>query len=112
MIFPNRTYDIIYADPPWMERGGGKIKRGADRHYRIDDAGKRAQGTTGFIALRTKHSEKPDEMRRMTERVSGFPGCREIELFAREQQNEWECWGNDLEGLKKSAREWAMREEQ
>ena len=23
----------ILADPPWMERGGGKIKRGADRHY-------------------------------------------------------------------------------
>lgn len=21
------------ADPPWMERGGGKSKRGADRHY-------------------------------------------------------------------------------
>lgn len=21
------------ADPPWLERGGGKIKRGADRHY-------------------------------------------------------------------------------
>ena len=26
-------YDIIYADPPWNESGGGKIKRGADRHY-------------------------------------------------------------------------------
>ena len=26
-------YDIIYADPPWKESGGGKIKRGADRHY-------------------------------------------------------------------------------
>ena len=26
-------YKTIYADPPWMERGGGKIKRGADRHY-------------------------------------------------------------------------------
>lgn len=26
-------YQTIYADPPWMERGGGKIKRGADRHY-------------------------------------------------------------------------------
>ena len=26
-------YRTIYADPPWMERGGGKIKRGADRHY-------------------------------------------------------------------------------
>ena len=22
-----------YADPPWPERGGGKVKRGADRHY-------------------------------------------------------------------------------
>ena len=23
----------IVVDPPWLERGGGKIKRGADRHY-------------------------------------------------------------------------------
>tara|TARA_R110000803_G_C11780113_1_gene296492 strand:+ start:66 stop:596 length:531 start_codon:yes stop_codon:yes gene_type:complete len=28
-----KKYDIIYADPPWNESGGGKIKRGADRHY-------------------------------------------------------------------------------
>lgn len=26
-------YRTIYADPPWKERGGGKCKRGADRHY-------------------------------------------------------------------------------
>ena len=26
-------YRVIYADPPWPEYGGGKIKRGADRHY-------------------------------------------------------------------------------
>jgi N6-adenosine-specific RNA methylase IME4 len=26
-------YRTILADPPWNERGGGKIKRGADRHY-------------------------------------------------------------------------------
>jgi N6-adenosine-specific RNA methylase IME4 len=26
-------YKTILADPPWLERGGGKIKRGADRHY-------------------------------------------------------------------------------
>lgn len=26
-------YRCIAADPPWNERGGGKIKRGADRHY-------------------------------------------------------------------------------
>lgn len=26
-------YKTIYADPPWPESGGGRIKRGADRHY-------------------------------------------------------------------------------
>jgi N6-adenosine-specific RNA methylase IME4 len=26
-------YQTITSDPPWLERGGGKIKRGADRHY-------------------------------------------------------------------------------
>lgn len=26
-------YATIYADPPWAESGGGRIKRGADRHY-------------------------------------------------------------------------------
>ena len=28
-----KKYKTIYADPPWKESGGGKIKRGADRHY-------------------------------------------------------------------------------
>jgi len=31
--FPERKFRTIYVDPPWYERGGGKIKRGADRHY-------------------------------------------------------------------------------
>lgn len=26
-------YKTMLIDPPWNERGGGKIKRGADRHY-------------------------------------------------------------------------------
>ena len=26
-------YRCVLLDPPWAERGGGKIKRGADRHY-------------------------------------------------------------------------------
>lgn len=30
-----RKYKTIYIDPPWQERGGGKIKRGADRHYSL-----------------------------------------------------------------------------
>lgn len=28
-------YRTIMADPPWMEQGAGKIKRGADRHYAL-----------------------------------------------------------------------------
>ena len=28
-----KKYKCILLDPPWPERGGGKIKRGADRHY-------------------------------------------------------------------------------
>ena len=27
------SYACILVDPPWNETGGGKIKRGADRHY-------------------------------------------------------------------------------
>lgn len=29
---PN-AFRTVNLDPPWLERGGGKIKRGADRHY-------------------------------------------------------------------------------
>ena len=28
-----KKYRTIYLDPPWPEQGGGKVKRGADRHY-------------------------------------------------------------------------------
>lgn len=28
-----KHYKTIYMDPPWFEAGGGKIKRGADKHY-------------------------------------------------------------------------------
>lgn len=26
-------YHCVAADPPWLERGAGQVKRGADRHY-------------------------------------------------------------------------------
>ena len=28
-------YKTLYSDPPWYEAGGGRIKRGADRHYKL-----------------------------------------------------------------------------
>lgn len=31
----DKKYKTIYIDPPWEEKGGGKIKRGADRHYNV-----------------------------------------------------------------------------
>ncbi len=170
-------YKTIYADPPWMERGGGKIKRGADRHYplmttkeicalpveQIADAdgchlylwttnnflpdalevvkawgfeyvtlitwqkdrqglgqyyrgitehcifartkkvlpyktedGKRQQGLTGFYAPKSRHSEKPLEMRRMIEKVSYAP---RVELFARQACEGWDAWGNEIESV-------------
>jgi N6-adenosine-specific RNA methylase IME4 len=35
ITFPDKKYKTIYADPPWPEYGGGKIKRGADKHYSL-----------------------------------------------------------------------------
>lgn len=42
---------------------------------------------------RSRHSRKPDEVRRMIELAS--PGPR-IELFARERFRDWDAWGNEL----------------
>lgn len=167
-------YKTIYADPPWNESGGGKIKRGADRHYplmktkdiidmsafigsisednchlylwvtnnHMQDGldvmeawgfkyktcitwtkdriglgqyfrgmtehclfgvkgnipykmldGKRQQGVTGFYEKRREHSVKPEQMRTMIERVSYPPF---IELFAREEFDGWDSWGNEV----------------
>jgi N6-adenosine-specific RNA methylase IME4 len=30
-----RHVRTVVADPPWLERGGGRIQRGADRHYSL-----------------------------------------------------------------------------
>lgn len=170
-------YRTILADPPWMERGGGKIKRGADRHYplmptkeikvlgqqvqaiaapschlylwvtnnflpdglevmaawgfryvtkitwvkegqpglgqyfrgitedclfgvrgnlpyKLDGFGRRAQGTTAFGAPRGRHSEKPERMYELIERVSYGPY---LELFARTKRPGWDSWGNEID---------------
>jgi len=33
--FPDANFRTIYADPPWPEYGGGRIRRGANRHYAL-----------------------------------------------------------------------------
>lgn len=32
-LFGRRDVRTVSLDPPWDEKGGGKVKRGADRHY-------------------------------------------------------------------------------
>lgn len=176
---PPHTYKTIYADPPWFERGGGKIKRGADRHYSLMktediknlpvaeladpegchcylwatnnhlkeafevleawgfeyvtlitwtkdrvglgqyfrgktehclfgttkkrlpykvENGKRQQGVTGFWEPKREHSQKPEYMRQMIEKVSYGP---RIELFAREEHPGWDVWGDGIEKAEK-----------
>ena len=84
--------------------GLGQYYRGITEHclfattkkrlpYKVID-GKRAQGVTGFCEPKTIHSRKPFRMRKMIELVSYAP---RIELFAREEFDGWDCWGNEIE---------------
>jgi N6-adenosine-specific RNA methylase IME4 len=88
----------------WMkDRAGlGQYFRGMTEHclfgvrgslpYQLTEDGHRLQGVTGFFeAPRGEHSVKPEEMRRMAERVS--PGPR-LEMFARRPADGWDLWGN------------------
>lgn len=42
MVSTRPPYRAVLLDPPWPERGGGKVKRGADRHYVLAANGLRA----------------------------------------------------------------------
>ena len=82
--------------------GLGQYFRGQTEHclfgvrgnlpYKIYD-GKRQQGRTLVLAPRTKHSRKPEDMRKMIEKVSYTPY---INLFAREHLTGWDVWGNEV----------------
>ncbi len=47
-----------------------------------------------IISPRRRHSQKPDEVRQRI--VELFGDLPRIELFAREQANGWDCWGNEV----------------
>lgn len=44
--------------------------------------------------MRTKHSAKPEEVRKRIEDM--FPTQNKIELFARQEVDGWDCWGNEV----------------
>lgn len=175
---PQKTYQIIYADPPWDYKGqkqhngkGGKETGGAESHYptvKLDDlkalpvssiadkdclifmwtssphlnqaidlmtawgfgyatvafiwnkekpnpgfytmseceiclVGKKgkipsprgARNVRQFLSeKRSRHSAKPDEVRQRIYKM--FPSQSKIELFAREANENWDHWGNEL----------------
>lgn len=84
--------------------GLGQYYRGLTEHcifattpkrlpYKTID-GKRAQGRTGFVSPKREHSRKPEEMREMIELVSYAPRA---EIFAREQRDGWDSYGNETD---------------
>lgn len=51
----DKQYGCIVADPPWPEVGGGKIKRGADRHYPVMKVSEIAALPVGLVAAKDSH---------------------------------------------------------
>jgi len=50
-----------------------------------------------IFAPLTRHSEKPNEVRKkIVDLVGDLP---RIELFARQKVDGWDCWGNEVEGV-------------
>jgi N6-adenosine-specific RNA methylase IME4 len=47
-------------------------------------------------ATRGKHSEKPNEVRQRIVEMFGDE-LPKVELFARENYNGWDAWGNEVE---------------
>ena len=45
---------------------------------------------------RERHSKKPDEVRKRIEEM--FPTQKKLELFAREKNDGWDYWGNEVVG--------------
>ena len=73
------------------------VARKGSRHGNpFGQGGRHAQATEGtwFQWERGRHSEKPDAIFDLAERLS--PGPR-LEMFARERRLGWDAWGNEVE---------------
>lgn len=53
---------------------------------------KRGKYTTVFREQSTKHSKKPICVYQMLDEL--FPDSKKLELFARNEYKDWDCWGN------------------
>ena len=60
----------------------------------MPDINMRGKYTTIFSEKSTYHSKKPEFAYKMLENM--FSNSTKLELFAREERNGWDCWGNEV----------------
>jgi len=84
--------------------GMGYYFRGATEHIIFGVKGKKLcnnKSTKNIIFNRQRqHSRKPDSVKDMIINCSG--DLPKIELFAREESKDWDCWGNDTKKFNKN----------
>ena len=54
----------------------------------------RGKYTTVLREMSTKHSKKPECAYQMIENM--FPQAKKLELFARNERKDWDCWGDEV----------------
>lgn len=69
----------------WFYRDGHMLRPSKDT---------RGKYTTVFKEKSTFHSHKPEYVYRMLDDM--FPDARKLEMFARNQKDGWDCWGNEV----------------
>lgn len=88
------TFRTLMSDPPWLERGSGQIKRGADRHYplmkteaicALPVADWMAQDAHAYIWV--TNAFLPDGLRVMT--AWGFRYITKIDWFKGDLDEDW-----------------------
>jgi len=112
LIDANKTFSTIYADPPWAYDNQG-TRAATSRHYLSLSPDKIARVSHEFLLLgikgsltfqdkkqkswlelrRGKHSQKPEEIADIIEKVSPGPY---LELFGRRERKNWTVWGNQI----------------
>jgi N6-adenosine-specific RNA methylase IME4 len=89
---PRPRFGAIVADPPWLERGGGKIKRGADRHYPL-------MATSDICQLPVKQIASPSAHLYLWVTNNFLPdGLRVMEAWGFRYVTNV-CWVKDRNGL-------------
>ena len=84
--------------------GMGYYFRGATEHIIFGVKGKKLCNNRNtkniFYSLQRQHSRKPDFVKDLIVKCSG--DLPRIELFAREESQGWDCWGNNTKKFNKN----------